>query len=219
MKGALNAPDGKRSHSQSYGQNGREASKGRSCETLAGMKGWRPSALCIGLETGSGLLRANSMPDIGSIGLPLSTVLGLMVHGPRFPFSRSSGSAAAGSGKGPPRVRDHEKAPALHSRRETVGPETKTEGATNDFKENEQPRRCSFSRAGSGPKREKRAWGSNSQTGRHREEAEGRRGDPGDRRAPQVPLDRHAASRLAMTERRSCSDASDRTLLGSYVAV
>ncbi len=33
----------------------------------------------------------------------------------------------------------------------------------------------------------------------HREEPEGRRGDPGERGAPDVPLDRHAASRLAMT--------------------
>jgi len=41
----------------------------------------------------------------------------------------------------------------------------------------------------------------NSQAGRHREEAVGRRGDPEERRAPCVLLDRHAASRLAMTGR------------------
>jgi len=41
------------------------------------------------------------------------------------------------------------------------------------------------------------------------------RGDPGERRAPYVLLDRHAASRLAMTEPPLSSEAPDRTLLGS----
>ncbi len=55
------------------------------------------------------------------------------------------------------------------------------------------------------------------------------RGDPGERRAPYVLRDRHAAKarlkrrasldalwRLAMTERPSSSEAYDRALLGSY---
>jgi len=37
-----------------------------------------------------------------------------------------------------------------------------------------------------------------------------------ERQAPYVLLDRHAASRLAMTERPLSSEASDRALLGSY---
>jgi len=39
------------------------------------------------------------------------------------------------------------------------------------------------------------------------------RSDPGERRAPHVLLDRHAAARLAMTERPLSSEASDRALL------
>jgi hypothetical protein len=43
-----------------------------------------------------------------------------------------------------------------------------------------------------------------------------KRSDPGDRRAPCDPLDRHAAARLAMTERPLSSEASDRAPLGGY---
>jgi hypothetical protein len=106
--------------------------KGRGCEILAGMKGWRPSAW-LKLETGSGSFQADVfLPDVGSIGLSLFPVLGLL--GPRrqgSPFSRNEAPRPPGSdGNGA-------RASAIRKRRQpftcfirSEEPETKTEGPT-----------------------------------------------------------------------------------------
>ena len=67
------------------------------------MKGWRPSAIPKGPKPVRALLRANSMPDIGSIGLsfPQDPVPGRMSRDPRtrgFLFALI-GSAAAEVGQ------------------------------------------------------------------------------------------------------------------------
>jgi hypothetical protein len=60
------------------------------------MKGWRPVCLSIGLETGSGLLRADSMPDIGSIGLSFSACPGAFALRTPAPFSRDEARSRQG---------------------------------------------------------------------------------------------------------------------------
>jgi hypothetical protein len=52
------------------------SSKGRGCEILAGMKGWRPS-VCPLARRRIGLGEADEfLPDVGSIGLSFPRVLG-----------------------------------------------------------------------------------------------------------------------------------------------
>ena len=53
------------------------------------MKGWRPPLQSQEFETGSGFFFAADgiLPDIGSIGLSLLPVLGLLVLWTGFPFS------------------------------------------------------------------------------------------------------------------------------------
>ena len=64
------------------------------------MKGWRPSACPLGSKPVRALLRANFLPDIGSIGLSLSA--GPWAHGPwtPVPFSRSSAPRPPGRANG-----------------------------------------------------------------------------------------------------------------------
>ena len=92
MKGVLKTPDGKRPHPPRNRRNRREAPKGRGCETLAGMKGWRPSAIQKRLETGSGSFAGEFLPDIGSIGLSLSAGLGAFAPRNRSSLSRNEAS-------------------------------------------------------------------------------------------------------------------------------
>ena len=79
------------------------------------MKGWRPLAILKGSKPVRALLLANSMPDIGSISLSLSLVLGLL--GPQTPgslFRVGEAPRPPGSDGKRPSVRDKKKAPALH---------------------------------------------------------------------------------------------------------
>jgi hypothetical protein len=63
------------------------------------MKGWRPSA-CPWARNRFGLFCGRILPDIGSIGLSLSPVLGLMVHGPGFLFALIGPAAGRSDGNG-----------------------------------------------------------------------------------------------------------------------
>ena len=133
MKGVLNAPDGKRPHPPRMGETEGIRFKGRDCEILAGMKGWRPSAW-LKLETGSGSFQADVfLPDVGSIGLSLFPVLGLFSGpaAPGFPFFAQRGSAAARVGrKRRPSVRDKKRRQPFTCFIRSEEPETKTEGPT-----------------------------------------------------------------------------------------
>ena len=97
MKGAHEHARRKAAASASHGRHEREASRGRDCETFAGMKGWRPSAIPKGSKPVRALLRAKFLLDIGSIGLSFSA--GPWAHGPCGPGSLFAliGSAAARS--------------------------------------------------------------------------------------------------------------------------
>ena len=102
-KGALDTPNGKRPHSHRMGKTeGKHQKAGvvrhSRHEGLAPVRYPR-------LETGSGFFAGEFLPDIGSIGLSFSKRsrspdLRAGIRGPGFPSSRSSGSAAARSGKG-----------------------------------------------------------------------------------------------------------------------
>jgi len=100
------------------------------------MKGWRPSAWPR-LETGSGSFQAGEfLPDIGSIGLSFSLVLGPRAHG-RGRMDVGSlfaliGSAADKSDKRRPTVRDLKTAPALHSLAQTAGGTENEDGRTDE---------------------------------------------------------------------------------------
>jgi len=131
--------------------------EGRDCEILAGMKGWRPSA-CQGSKTGSGSLWSG----IGSIGLSLFPVLGLL--GPRrgTPLFAQRGSAAARVGrKRRPSVRDKKKAPALHLPRKPEELELKTKKTTlKPWKTAAPTQPIAAFEAGSRHRNKKRPWGS-----------------------------------------------------------
>jgi hypothetical protein len=111
MKGALDASDEKRplAWARPKGSIKRQGFKRHSRH-----EGLAPVRLPR-LETGSGSFADEFLPDIGSIGLSLSTFVGLSLHGRRVPFSRSSGSAADRSdGNGAQASAILKMAPALH---------------------------------------------------------------------------------------------------------
>jgi hypothetical protein len=136
MKGALNAPDRKRPLPPRMGETEGIRLKGRLCEILAGMKGWRPFAW-LKLETGSGSFQADAfLPDIGSIALSFPRVPGLFaLWTPGFPFSRPRARGRQVGRKWRPsvsqrRVHDRKMAPALRLLHETGG--TGNEDKRND---------------------------------------------------------------------------------------
>ena len=103
MKGALDAPDGRRPHSHRMGKaEGKHQKAG--VVRYSRHEGLAPVRLFIGLETGSGPLRANSCrtSDRSACLFQEVPVPGLTcwIRGRRVPFSRSSGFAAARSDKG-----------------------------------------------------------------------------------------------------------------------
>ena len=71
------------------------------------MKGWRPSACSIGSKPVWALLRANFLPDIGSIGLSFSASPSWARPGPRVPFRAHE--APRPRGRAEPRRGVHDK--------------------------------------------------------------------------------------------------------------
>ena len=102
--------------------------EGRGRETLAGMKGWRPSAAKarnrIGLFS-SGRISAGHRID-RPVFIP---VLGLLVRGRQgFPFRAHEAQRPPSRAETAPERPRSEKAPALHLLQETGGPENKDHG-------------------------------------------------------------------------------------------
>ena len=145
------------------------------------MKGWRPSAIPKGSKPVRALLRANSMPDIGSIGpvffqevrVP-GACSGAVDAG--VPFSRSCSSQPPCWANGAHASAVTKTAPALHSHHETGG--TSNDNRRGDeYPEQKTPPQCLKPEISS-------KYMLMTQAACHREEAIGRRGDPGERRAP-----------------------------------
>ena len=118
MKGVLKAPDGKRPLTPHEAiPKGRL--KGRVRETLAGMKGWRPSALAKGSKTGSGFLSGRN-----SAGHRIESPV--FSRAPWIPVDAGShGYRLHGAGRLPSRtrrttVRDLKTVPALRLLQETL---------------------------------------------------------------------------------------------------
>ena len=154
MKGALNAPDGKRPHSPRMGKTeGKHQKAG--VVRHSRHEGLAPVRLSIGLETGSGSFAGEFLPDIGSIGLSFSAVLGASgLRGRRVPFSRSTRLRGRQVGrKRRPSVRDHKNGASPSPRSKRPGElEMKTKETTHEPHANGQRRRrpaASFE-AGSG---------------------------------------------------------------------
>jgi hypothetical protein len=87
MKGAPNAPDGKRSHLPRNRRNRRDKFKGRVRETLAGMKGWRPSASKGPKPVRAPFKRANSCRTSDRSACLFPRVLGPRAHNPGDPWT------------------------------------------------------------------------------------------------------------------------------------
>ena len=96
--------------------------KGRGCEIVTGMKGWRPSACPLGSKPVRASLRAKSMPDIGSIGLSLARFLGAFAPGRLGSFPRDEAPRPTGRTETAPDRPRLQTAPALHLPHETGGP-------------------------------------------------------------------------------------------------
>ena len=94
MKGVLKTADGKRPHPHRNRRNRKEAPKGRGCETLAGMRGSRPSAIQKRLETGSGSFRASSCRTSDRSACLYLAGLGAFARGPEFPVAQRGFPAA-----------------------------------------------------------------------------------------------------------------------------
>jgi hypothetical protein len=90
----MNPPDKKRPHPPHMGEPKGITLEDRHCETLAGMKGWRPSA-AQRLETGWGSFQADLILAGHRIDRPVFPLLGPRAHDPGdpwtpgFPFSRN----------------------------------------------------------------------------------------------------------------------------------
>ena len=114
------APDGRRPHPPRMSETEGEGLKGRDCEIVLRHEGLAPVRLRR-LETGIGLGKAGVSHAERRIDWPVVfREVPSRAHDPGIPWTPSSlftliGSAAAESDKRRPSVRDHEKAPALHS--------------------------------------------------------------------------------------------------------
>ena len=131
MKGGLDAPDGKRPLPPRMGETGGIRLKGRDCEIIAGMKGWRPSA-CLSPKPVRAFKRAYfcRTSDRSSVFIPGPRAF--VPWTPGFPLVRAMRLCGREVGRKCRRsVRDHKTAPALRLHHETGGPETKPGGTTN----------------------------------------------------------------------------------------
>ena len=111
MKGAQDAPDGKRPHPPRMGETEGISIKGRGCEILAGMKGWRPSACPLGSKpVRARFKRTNSCRTSDRSACLFRGSPGFWLRGRAGSLFRAHrGSAAARVGrKRRPSVRDHE---------------------------------------------------------------------------------------------------------------
>jgi hypothetical protein len=121
-EGRSHAPDGRRPLPPRVGETEGLSLKGRGCETLLGMKGWRPSA-CQGSKPDRPLLKRTQVLPERRIDRPVFIqVLGLLIRGQGSPFSRSEAPQPSSRTDTAPERPRSKTAPVLHLLQETVRP-------------------------------------------------------------------------------------------------